>query len=101
MEEFKIAHLEMVKGQKKYLVPILKEEIDIDSLPSDQRDLQMYLRTYTYIDGTEQQKILKGKTYIDIYLWKIRNSPGNSTVTTLKPCVPCVPRNSSVDPQIT
>ena len=38
--------------QKKYLVPILKEEIDINSLPKDQRDLQMYLRTYTYIDGT-------------------------------------------------
>lgn len=52
MEEFKIAHLEMIRGQKKYLVPILKEEIDINSLPKDQRDLQMYLRTYTYIDGT-------------------------------------------------
>ena len=59
MEEFKMAHLEMIKGQKKYLVPILKEEIDIDSLPSDQRDLQMYLRTYTYIDGTEQAKNLE------------------------------------------
>ena len=55
MEEFKMAHLEMVKGQKKYLVPILKEDIDIDSLPSDQRDLQMYLRTYTYIDGTNHE----------------------------------------------
>ena len=54
-----MAHLEMIKGQKKYLVPILKEEIDIDSLPSDQRDLQMYLRTYTYIDGTEQAKNLE------------------------------------------
>ena len=59
VEEFKMAHLEMVKGQKKYLVPIVKEEIDIDSLPSDQRDLQMYLRTYTYIDGTEQVKNLE------------------------------------------
>ena len=51
-----MAHLEMIKGQKKYLVPILKQEIDIDSLPSDQRDLQMYLRTYTYIDGTNHVK---------------------------------------------
>ena len=52
MEEFQMAHLQMVRGQKKYLVPILKEQIDIDSLPKDQRDLQMYLRTHTYIDGT-------------------------------------------------
>ena len=52
MEEFQMAHLQMIKGQKKYLVPILKEQIDIDSLPKDQRDLQMYLRTHTHIDGT-------------------------------------------------
>ena len=49
----------MVRGQKKYLVRILKEEIDIDSLPSDLRDLQMYLRTYTYIDGTNHVKNLE------------------------------------------
>ena len=54
-----MAHLEMIKGQKKYLVPILKEDIDIDSLPKDQRDLQMYLRTYTYIDGTNYVKNLE------------------------------------------
>ena len=47
-----MAHLEMVRGQKKYLVLVLKEQIDIESLPKDQRDLQMYLRTHTYIDGT-------------------------------------------------
>ena len=56
MEEFKMAHLEMIKGQKNYLVPILKEQMDVDSLPADQRDLQMYLRTYTYIDGTNHLK---------------------------------------------
>ena len=38
----------MVNGQKKFLIPILKEPLDIDSLP---KDMQMYLRTYTYIDG--------------------------------------------------
>ena len=54
-----MAHLEMIKGQKKYLVPILTEDVDIDSLPNDQRDLQMYLRTYTYIDGTNQAKNLE------------------------------------------
>ena len=56
MEEFQMAHLEMVRGQKRYLVPILKEQIDIDSLSKDQRDLQMYLRTYTYIDGTNHNR---------------------------------------------
>ena len=56
MEEFKVAHLEMIKGQKKYLVPIIKEQIDVNALPRDLRDLQMYLRTYTYIDGTNHLK---------------------------------------------
>ena len=56
MEEFKMAHLEMIKGHKKFLIPILKEQINVDSLPRDLRDLQMYLRTYTYIDGTNYLK---------------------------------------------
>ena len=51
-----MAHLEMIRGHKKYLIPILKEQINVDSLPRDQRDLQMYLRTYTYIDGTNHAK---------------------------------------------
>ena len=56
MEEFKLAHAQMVKGQKKFLVAILKEQLDIDSLPDDLRDLQMYLRTNTYIDATNCKK---------------------------------------------
>lgn len=43
----------MVNGQKKFLIPILKEPLDIDSLP---KDMQMYLRTYTYIDGINYKK---------------------------------------------
>ena len=45
----------MVNGQKKFLIPILKESLDIDSVP---RDMQMYLRTYTYIDGINYKKDL-------------------------------------------
>ena len=56
MEEFQLAHAQMVKGQKKFLVPILKEQLDIDSLPDDMRDLQMYLRIHTYIDATNYEK---------------------------------------------
>ena len=50
MEEFRLAHNKMIKENKKYLIVILLEVLDIDALP---RDLQMYLRTYTYIDATK------------------------------------------------
>ena len=55
MEEFKLAHVQMVKGQKNFLIPILKEQLEIDSLPDDLRDLKMYLRTHTYIDATKER----------------------------------------------
>ena len=53
MEEFRIAHHKMVKEDKKYLIAVLLEPLDIDALP---RDLQMYLRTYTYIDATKHPR---------------------------------------------
>ena len=55
MFEFKCAHLRMVQGDKKFLIAVLLEPLDIDALP---RDLQMYLRTYTYIDATNQKEKL-------------------------------------------
>ena len=55
MEEFQLAHAQMMKGQKHFLIPILKENLDIDSLPDDLRDLKMYLRTHTYIDATKER----------------------------------------------
>ena len=45
----------MVQGDKKFLIAVLLEPLDIDALP---RDLQMYLRTYTYIDATNQKEKL-------------------------------------------
>ena len=53
MEEFRIAHHKMVKEDKKYLIAVLLELLDIDALP---RDLQMYMRTYTYIDATKHPR---------------------------------------------
>ena len=53
MEEFRIAHHKMVKEDKKYLIAVLLEPLDTDALP---RDLQMYLRTYTYIDATKHPR---------------------------------------------
>ena len=50
MEEFRLAHNKMIEENKKYLIVILLEPLDMDALP---RDLQMYLRTYTYIDATK------------------------------------------------
>ena len=50
MEEFRMAHHIMVNENKKYIVAILVEPLDVDALP---QDLRMYLRTYTYIDATK------------------------------------------------
>ncbi len=55
MEEFKLAHHKMVNGEKRYLIAVVLEPLDIDALP---RDLQMYLRTYTYIDATKTPRDL-------------------------------------------
>ena len=56
MEEFQLAHAEMVRGRKKFLIPILKEPLNIDKLPDAQQELKMYLRTYTYIDASGEKR---------------------------------------------
>ncbi len=56
MQEFQTAYNEMVEGRKKFLIPVLIEKLDIDSLP---RELQMYLRTHTYIDATDETNDLE------------------------------------------
>ena len=45
----------MVMGHKKFLIPILKEKIDINAMADDLEDLKVYLRTYTYIDATKYE----------------------------------------------
>ena len=54
MEEFQLAHAEMVTGKKNFLIPILKEPLDIDMIPDDQQELKLYLRTHTYIDASRE-----------------------------------------------
>ena len=54
MEEFRIAHHKMVEEEKKYIIAVLLEPLDIDALPS--KDLQMYLRTRTYVDATKHPR---------------------------------------------
>ncbi len=55
MQEFQTAHNEMVEGRKKFLVPILIEKLEISTLPCE---LQMYLRTHTYIDASDEMNDL-------------------------------------------
>ncbi len=55
MQEFELAHNRMVNGDKRYLIAVLLESLDVDALP---RDMQMYLRTYTYIDATKTPRDL-------------------------------------------
>ena len=50
MQEFYIAHQRATEGNPSFLIPILLEDIQLNELP---RDLQTYLRTYTYIDVSD------------------------------------------------
>ncbi len=54
-EEFSIAHQEMLKRRTKYLIVVLADDLDIESLPDE---LRMYLRTYTYIDARDHEESL-------------------------------------------
>ncbi len=50
MQEFYIAHQKVTEGNARFLIPVLLEDITLEELP---RDLQTYIRTYTYIDARE------------------------------------------------
>ena len=50
MQEFYIAHQRVTEGNARFLIPILLEDMPMEELP---RDMQMYLRTYTYIDARQ------------------------------------------------
>ena len=53
MLEFEVACLQMVNGEKKFLLSTIKEDLGMESLP---RDLHMYQRIYTYSGATNQRK---------------------------------------------
>ncbi len=50
LQEFYIAHQRVTEGNARFLIPVLLEDMPLEDLP---RDLQMYIRTYTYIDARE------------------------------------------------
>ena len=47
MTEFRIAHQLVVTGRKKFLIPLLFEDLERDELDSD---LKLYIDTHTYAD---------------------------------------------------
>ena len=47
MTEFRIAHQLVANGRKKFLIPLLFEDLDRDELDSD---LQLYIDTHTYTE---------------------------------------------------
>ena len=51
MEEFRIAHEQVVNGRKNFLIPVLYEEVNLDDLDAD---LKLYIETHTYIDTKDQ-----------------------------------------------
>ncbi len=56
MEEFTIAHQKVVEGYKQYVIVILAEDLELESLPNE---LRTYLRTYTYIDARNHEDNLE------------------------------------------
>ena len=47
MTEFRIAHQLRDQGRKKFLIPLLYEEVDQEELDAD---LALYINTHTYTD---------------------------------------------------
>ena len=60
MEYFRLAHHNMVAESKAYLIVVLLETLDVDALSN--RDLQMYIRTRTYIDARQAIRSPKDRT---------------------------------------
>ena len=51
-----IAHQKVVEGNKNFIIVVLVEDLDLDTLPSE---LKSYLRTYTYIDARNYEEDLE------------------------------------------
>ena len=50
MEEFLVAHRQMVTQQKHYLIPVLVENLNPELL-QEHPELKLYIKAYTYIDA--------------------------------------------------
>ena len=58
MEEFRIAHEQVVSGRRKFLIPVLLEDIKDLEMPDD---LRLYLDTYTYLEVETSDSLTRKK----------------------------------------
>ena len=58
MEEFRIAHEQVVSGRRNFLIPVLLENIDDLEMPDD---LRLYLDTYTYLEVKTSDSLTRKK----------------------------------------
>ena len=56
MEEFKMAHALVKGGRKQLLIPVMLEDVSSDELDPD---LQLYIKTYTYIKTTNDMNLFR------------------------------------------
>ncbi len=80
MQEFYFAHRLVTEGNVDFLIPILLEDMPIAELP---RDLQAYLRTFTYIDARKNDTDTLRKrirfAMPDVPLKKLKGNQPNQT----------------------
>ena len=50
MTEFRIAHQLVANGRKKFLIPLLYEDVRPDELNEVDADLKLYIQTHTYAE---------------------------------------------------
>ncbi len=48
LAEFHIAHDQVINGRKKYLIPLMLEEINASEIQD--ADLRLYIESHTYLD---------------------------------------------------
>ncbi len=60
IEEFRVAHREVVTKQKNFLIPVLMEDLDPVEL-AKHPELELYIKTRSYTDA---RKILKDNIVI-------------------------------------
>ena len=58
MEEFRIAHEQVVSGRRNFLVPVLLEDVKDLEMPDD---LRLYLETYTYLEVKDNDSLARKK----------------------------------------
>ena len=57
MTEFRIAHQLVANGRKKFLIPLLYEDVRPDELSEVDADLKLYIQTHTYTECTNLVRI--------------------------------------------